>query len=79
MKPLMKSRKRVSEIIAKIITNSQGNGNISVQEILEMLGGKSFSLAILMLALPNCIPVPNVLAFSAFTGIPIILLAVQMV
>lgn len=78
MKKRNKPHKRTSEIIAGVIANAEGDGNISVLEILELLGEKSFCLAILVLALPNCLPIPNVLAYSALTGIPIIILAIQM-
>lgn len=74
-----KLHKRTSEIIAEVIANSKGNGDISVQEVLELLGHKSFCLVILVLALPNCFPIPNLLAYSALTGIPIMLLAIQMI
>jgi hypothetical protein len=70
---------RTSEILAKVITEQKGDGDISVGKILELLGNKSFCLAILVLAIPNCFPIPNVLAYSAFTGIPIIFLSIQMV
>lgn len=74
-----KLHKRTSEIIADVIDSAKGDGNISVREIMGLLGEKSFCLVILVLALPNCLPIPNVMAYSALTGIPIIVLAIQMV
>jgi len=74
-----KLHRRTSEIFADVIESSKGDGNIRVQEILELLGEKSFCLPILLLALPNCLPIPNILAYSALTGIPIILLSMQMI
>lgn len=74
-----KLHKRTSEIIADVIESSKGDGNVSVKEVLDLLGHKSFCLVILVLALPNCLPIPNILAYSALTGIPIMLLAIQMI
>lgn len=79
MKEQNKSHKRTSEIIHYVIESSKGDGEVSIHEILGLLGEKSFCLAILVLALPNCLPIPNVMAYSALTGIPIIILAIQMV
>jgi hypothetical protein len=71
--------KPTSEMFEDVIAGTEGNGDISIRELLELFGEKSFGLAILLFALPNCLPIPNVLAYSALTGIPIILLAIQMV
>ena len=71
--------KRTSEIFTDVIANAEGSGEITVREILELLGKKSFCLAVLVLALPNCIPIPNPPGLATLTGVPIMLLAIQMV
>ncbi len=62
-----------------LIANTEGGGDIRVREILELLGERAFGLAILVFTLPNSLPIPSPPGFSAVTGIPILLLAAQMV
>lgn len=73
------THKRASDIFADLIKSAKGDGDISVRELLGLLEEQSFCLAILVLALPNCLPLPTLPGFAALTGIPIILLAMQMI
>lgn len=54
-----------------------GTPAVSVGEILSGLGAGGFALAILLLALPNGIPGPPIPGMSTALGLPIALLAVQ--
>ncbi len=68
-----------SDILTSIITDTQRDGDISVNDILQMLGERAFGLAILIFALPNSLPIPSPPGLSAITGILIIVLAMQMI
>lgn len=71
--------RRTSHILESLIENAEGRGDISIREILDMLGNRAFGLAILVFSLPNSLPIPSPPGFSAIFGVPIILLAVQIV
>lgn len=71
------AHKKSSEVIQDVILSIGREGRITIREILVLLGQKSFCMAILVLALPNCIPVPNPPGFATLTGLPISLLAIQ--
>lgn len=73
----MVSTKRTSEILQAVIDRS-GSGSLSVGEFIATLGDRSFGLAILIFALPNSLPIPGIPGFSTITGVPIILLGLQM-
>lgn len=53
--------------------------SISLKDMIGLLGERVFGLSILLFCIPNCLPIPNVAALSAFTGIPIGLLGLQMI
>ena len=69
---------RTSNILASFIVKTRSEGDISINETLELLGERAFGLAILVFSLPNSLPLPSIPGFSAITGAPIILLALQM-
>ena len=71
--------KRTSDILHSLITDTRGDGEISINNILAMLGERAFGLAILIFTLPNSLPIPSPPGFSAITGIPIVLLGLQMI
>lgn len=52
---------------------------ITVQDFVRLLGDRSFALAILIFALPNSLPLPGIPGLSTVTGVPILILALQMV
>lgn len=71
--------KRTSDVLSTLIVDTEGDGDITIQEVLRLLGDRAFGLAILVFSLPNSLPIPSPPGFSAITGIPIILIALQMV
>jgi hypothetical protein len=68
--------KRTSDLL-KDIANAPDHGQISIGRFVEMLGDRSFALSILIFSLPNSLPVPGIPGFSTLTGIPILLIALQ--
>lgn len=68
--------RRTSDLL-RDITGSPHNGDVSIGDFVSLLGDRSFALVILIFALPNAIPVPGIPGFSTLTGVPIILIALQ--
>jgi hypothetical protein len=68
--------RRTSDMLRDIAL-SQRNDTISIGEFVSLLGDRSFALVILLFALPNAIPVPGIPGFSTLTGVPIMLIALQ--
>lgn len=50
---------------------------ISLRDFVTLLGDRSFALAILIFSLPNSLPLPSFPGFSTITGIPILVIALQ--
>lgn len=71
-------QKRTSDILQTLIADTDGDGEITIQEVMRLLGDRAFGLAILVFSLPNSLPIPSPPGFSAVTGIPIILIALQL-
>ena len=69
---------RTSAILRKVVNNADADGDISIGEFMSILGDRAFCLAILIFSLPNSLPVPGIPGFSTITGIPIVVLALQM-
>lgn len=68
-----------SQLLASIIERMEAKNSISLKEIMGTLGERVFGLSILLFCIPNCLPIPNVAAMSALTGIPIGILGLQMI
>lgn len=51
---------------------------ISVRELKNSLGRRSFGLMLFVLAIPNSLPILGIPGVSAVTGMPILLIALQM-
>ncbi len=69
---------RTSDILATLIVEADGHGDISLQEVMKMLGARAFGLAILIFSLPNSLPIPSPPGFSAIMGFPIVIFGFQM-
>lgn len=69
----------ISGILALIIEQMKDKQSISLKEIIATLGERVFGMSILLFCIPNVLPIPNVAGLSAFTGIPIGLLGLQLV
>jgi len=73
------SKQHTSHILASITRQMEEKDSISLQEMIDILGERVFGLSILLFCIPNCLPIPNIAGLSAFTGIPIGILGLQMV
>lgn len=69
-------RKRTSDLLKEII-HLPDEGTITISRFFAMLGDRSFALFILIFSLPNSLPVPGIPGFSTITGLPILLIALQ--
>lgn len=81
MKPLYPPghhKKRTTHLLQEI-ADRHDRGTITVGEFVDMLGDRSFALTILIFSLPNSLPIPGIPGFSTITGLPILLIALQIV
>ncbi len=69
--------KRPSELLKNIMQTPERD-NITIGNFVELLGNRSFALIILILAMPNVLPI-GIPGFSTMTGVPILCMALQMV
>lgn len=69
-------QKRTSAILAEIVKKYK-NKKMSIQEFAETLMDRSFSIAILILAIPNSIPL-GIPGISTITGFVIMILGLEM-
>lgn len=76
--PHANEKKRTSDLLQEI-ADRQGDGSITIGQFVEMLGDRSFALTILIFSLPNSLPVPGIPGFSTLTGLPILIIALQIV
>lgn len=51
---------------------------VSLRDILQLLGKRSFGFALLLFALPNSLPVIGIPGVSTITGLPLLFIALQM-
>lgn len=75
----MKKEKRSSEILVEIVCDEKLVGKLTFFHILQLLGDRAFGLAIIFFALPSALPVSVIPGVSFFFGLPIFMLALQMV
>ncbi len=68
--------KRTTELLQDVLNNCDGE-KISIGALTDLLGDRAFGFMIFLLAFPNALPMPP--GFSAITGIPLVILAVQYV
>jgi hypothetical protein len=67
-----------SDLILAVIQQMKEKDSIRLQDIVVMLQGRTFGLAIVLFCIPNCLPIPNIVGLSAITGIPIIIIGLEM-
>lgn len=65
-------------MLRKILKESNED-NISVGRFTSLLGDRAFALTILIFSLPNSLPIPGIPGLSTITGVPIILIALQII
>ncbi|MGH6988264.1 MAG: exopolysaccharide biosynthesis protein [Stellaceae bacterium] len=76
LEPSQPPRKSAAETLRGLAGTGDGD-RITVEEIVEALGGNGFGLLVLALALPNAIPGPMIPGFSVPFALGIILLGLQ--
>lgn len=75
----MKKDKCSSEILTEIAHDRKLDGKLTFARILQLLGDRAFGLAILFFALPSALPISVIPGISFVFGLPIFLLALQMI
>lgn len=68
---------RTSVILQRIAEECRGGGGITIGQIIDQLGDRAFALALLVFSIP-CVIAGVIPGFSTLTGIPIMLIAAQM-
>ncbi|WP_109111146.1 exopolysaccharide biosynthesis protein [Azospirillum sp. TSO35-2] len=67
---------RVSDLLDDFLLRGPGAGDrISLAEVMDALGDRAFGALLLILSIPNVLPVPGL---STATGVPMILIGAQM-
>lgn len=76
----MKSGARQETIAAVLrrLTDPARGERITLDEAIETLGDRAYGLAMLMLALPMAVPISAIPGISTIFGIPLILIAAQL-
>jgi hypothetical protein len=69
--------RRISEVFLNL-TKNFSTEYISILELRDLLSSRVYGLFLLILSLPNCIPMPAP-GLSAVTGFPLLLISVQMI
>lgn len=67
--------------LSSLLLNTANQFNterIKVRDITETLGHRSFGLILLLFAIPNSLPIVGVPGVSAVTGLPMLMVAIQM-
>ena len=67
-------RARASELVETFLAHEHGE-RIALEDLVRILGDRAFGALILLLAIPNVLPVPGL---STVTGLPIAFVAAQM-
>ncbi|PWC38625.1 exopolysaccharide biosynthesis protein [Azospirillum sp. TSO22-1] len=67
-------RARASELLEEFLAHEHGE-RIALGDLVRILGDRAFGAMILLLAIPNVLPVPGL---STVTGLPIVLIAAQL-
>lgn len=75
----MKKDKRSSEILFEIAHDQKLHGELTFAQFLKLLGDRAFGLAVIFFALPSALPISAIPGISFIFGMPIFLLALQMI
>jgi len=67
-------RRRASDLLDDFLAHDHG-ARIALGDLMSLLGDRAFGALLLMLSIPNVLPVPGL---STVTGLPMILIGVQM-
>jgi hypothetical protein len=66
-----------SEVLEETVDNHTAD-DISLGELMRVLQERGFGLLMLVLVLPNCVPIPIPPGFSTILSVPLLFLALQM-
>ena len=74
------SPQRSTSLSNLLVEYAQGlhDERVSIRDILESLGNRSFGFMLFLFALPNSLPMIGIPGVSTVTGIPILFIALQM-
>ena len=72
------SERRISVVLDDAFARLCGE-TVTLQALIEPLRERAFGLVLLILVLPNCLPIPGIPFVSTVTGIPICLVALQLI
>lgn len=72
------TNRATSEVLEETVGNHQSD-DISLGELISILQERGFGLLMMVLVLPNCVPIPVPPGVSTIFSIPLAFLAVQMV
>lgn len=64
--------------VLRRLTDPANGERITLEEAIETLGDRAYGLAMLLLALPMAVPISAIPGISTVFGIPLILIAVQL-
>lgn len=73
--PVEERRPRASELLEEFLAHEHGE-RIALGDLVRILGDRAFGALVLLLAIPNVLPVPGL---STVTGLPIAFVAAQMI
>lgn len=79
--PGQKSQRQPNTSLSSLLLDTAAQfetERVKVRDITETLGHRSFGFILLMFAIPNSLPIVGIPGVSAVTGLPMLLVAVQM-
>lgn len=73
-----RSTRASSEILEEAVENYSSD-NVTIEEVFYSLHERGFGLLLMILVLPNCIPIPVPPGVSTILSLPLLFLSVQMI
>lgn len=77
--PFLNSRQEAASDVLERAVNQHDTDDVSLGDLMQTLHERGFGLLMLVLVLPNCIPVPVPPGVSTIFSLPLLYLSVQMV
>lgn len=69
--------RKLSQVLEEAINSLEGD-KISFKLLIEQLGSRAYGILLVLLTLPNAIPISGVLGISTLTGLLMLIFSVQM-
>lgn len=76
---IIHSDQHTSDLLITATEGMKEKDSFTLQDIIGLLKERVFGIAILLFCIPNCLPIPNVTGLSAITGIPIVIIGLEMI